>query len=485
MSDITQRLAGFVKGLGTRFQYDALIHKGRRRNPGIRNIREDGHISGTKRGALQANARDLARNMSLASWMVRRHLDYVSQFSFHSRTDNEALDTQIETLMEEDGRPQNADVAGKFSREKLFRLAELCRVLDGDTFLVKLDDGRLQGIQADLITDPKDPLPDEQWINGVLITGVGRPLSYGVKIRQGYDSEKFDRRINSTNVIHYGFFNQYAADQVRGVSPLVSSLNSLRDTYEGFDYALAKMKVSQYLALIFYRDAVESVGDVLVEGEESQDDSGQSTEPRYRVDFGRGPVMLDLDAGDKAEILESKTPSQEFQSFMTQVIQVSLKALDIPFSFYDESHTNFFGSRAAWLHYERSCRDKRDDQIEMRRNYTIWKMQTWIRDGRLILPRGMSIGDLYWEWQPRGMPWWDPAKEVAGNVAAIGAGLDTPQRVCKAADTDFYDNVNEIAKAMEYCRQKGVPINFFGSQVDPMAVEDSQDPVDQTNGENT
>lgn len=451
-----------IKRIGSwmRFQYDAIRPRGRRRDPGSRVTREDHLMRGNQRNALQANAADLCRNLSLAAWMVRRHLDYVSQFTFHSRTDNADLDTQIEALMEEDARPSNADVAGKFSREKLFRIAEMRRVLDGDTLLVKLDDGRLQGIQADLIADPGEKLDGEQWINGVLVTRVGRPLAFGVKYRTDYATETFDRRINSTNAIHYGFFDRYAADQVRGVSPLVPALNPLRDVYENFDYALAKAKVSQLFALAFYRDAEESVVEPQSESDVAQDEEYEPQEARYKVDFGKGPVQLDLDPGDRAEFLESKTPSTEFQNFTQLVIQVALKALDIPYSFYDESHTNFFGSRAAWLHYERSCRDKRDDQIELRRSYTIWKLQTWIRDGRLVLPRGMRISDLYWEWQPRGMPWWDPSKEVRGHVEAIAAGLDTPQRVCKQGDTDFYDNINEIAKAQAYAASKGVVLKF-------------------------
>ncbi|MGN6543773.1 MAG: phage portal protein [Aureliella sp.] len=457
-------------GKATGLQYDAINPRGRRRNPGSRVNREDAYAKGKNRNALQANAADLCRNLSLGSWMVRRHLDYVSQFSFHSRIDNPniskeenaALNARIEQLMAEDNRPANADVAGKFSREKLFRLAEMRRVLDGDTLLVKMNDGRLQGIQSDLIEDPETKAADEEWINGVLVTAVGRPLSYSIKTRKSYTETKPDRRIDSTNVIHYGFFERYAADQVRGVSPLVAALNPLRDVYENFDYALAKAKVSQLFALAFYRDAIERDEDVEEEMTTVVDESGNQAQVTtgYKVDFGKGPMVLDLNDGDKAEFLESKTPSSEFQSFTQLIIQVALKALDIPFSFYDEAHTNFFGSRAAWLHYERSCRDKRDDQLEMRRNYTVWKLRLWIRDGRLVLPPGMTINDCVFEWQARGMPWWDPSKEVAGNVAAIGAGLDTPQRICKSADSDFYDNIDEIAKAQEYAKSKGVELKF-------------------------
>ncbi len=177
MYKLAKRALNAAKSVGaTLFQYDAINPRGRRRNPGSRVPREDALLKGAGRRAAQANAADLCRNLSLAAWMVRRHLDYVSQFSFHSRnvaipgrlteTQAEDLNVQIEKLMAEDNRPANADVAGKFTREKMFRLAEARRVLDGDMLLVKLDDGRLQGIQSDLIEDPETKKEGEEWING-------------------------------------------------------------------------------------------------------------------------------------------------------------------------------------------------------------------------------------------------------------------------------------------------------------------------------
>ena len=160
----------------TKFGYDALEGGGKRKQSTSSVYREDYWVKGSKRDRLQSTAADLTRNLSLASWMVRRHLDYVSQFNFKATTGSKELDDRIEELMRIDSTRQRFDIAGKFNREKMFRLAEMRRVLDGDTALVKMQDGRIQGLQADLISNPPEMKNNQTWIDGVLVSRYGRPL---------------------------------------------------------------------------------------------------------------------------------------------------------------------------------------------------------------------------------------------------------------------------------------------------------------------
>ena len=472
----------------SRFGYDVLNSAGKRKQSPSVVYREDEYAKGAKRDRLQSTAADLSRNMSLASWMVRRHLDYVAQFSFKSRTGEKSLDDQIEQLMREDSTKQRFDIAGKFTREKMFRLAEMRRVLDGDTLLVKMRDGRLQGIQADLLRNPPNTSSPD-WINGVRVSQYGRELSFGIYARDGLTGRHFVRNVRAANAIHYGFFDRYAQDQVRGISPIVSALNPLRDVYENINYALMKAKVSQLFALAFYRDAEEAplaIDDVEDGSGNADEDFDHVAAPRGFQAFVKSDTRyMDMNPGEKMEVIESKTPSGEFQQFTQLVTQVALKSLDLPYTFYDESSTNFFGSRAAWLHYERSCKDKRDDQIEMRIDYTRWKLNTWVLDGRLELPGSMQVSDVRFDWIPRGMPWFDPAKEISGGVQAIQNGLDTPQRICRATGTDYYDNIDEIAAAAEYAESAGVnPVWQSGNSTSlPVVPDESDQEADQDNAE--
>jgi|GEM_PF-665439 len=464
--------------------YDAINPRGRRQHGPSTITREDNLLRTGRRTKLNATSQDLVRNFTLAGWMIRRHLDYVALFDFHSRLatcqrlaaqyDAEALrglDAQISRLMAEDSEPSRCDIAGRYGREKMFRIAEMQRTVGGDMGLLKIEGGWLQGIESDLIRNPRDmDLRSEkhagngspvEWVEGVRVGTAGRPLSFAIHRRgRGGAGYELQRIVPADNLIHHGHFTRFAADQVRGVSPIVAALNNLRDVYEGFDYALAKMKVSQLFAFAVFSEALESVGDIDLDAD-SED--GDPDGKKYNVDFGSGPVHLELDPGDRAEFLESKTPSTELQAFCQLVTGVAIKSLDIPYSFYDESHTNFFGSRAAWLHYERSCIDKRTDQVTARDNYTRWKLQGWIKSGRLTLPVGMTIEDCEWEWVPRGVPWWDASKEIRGDKEAIAAGFDNPESVCKSRGTgDVYENIRTTCRVIAQTRK--IALEELGSE---------------------
>ncbi len=462
LSDATFSVPGLrAEGnTATRFGYDATEARGKRKTARTYSGYEDTILDPTKRKQLVANARDLARNFAIASWMIRRHLDYVASFEFHCRTGNIAFDTQVETFMERWSRPYNCDAAGRHTLNKMIRIAETRRVIDGDVGLMKLADGTVQGIESDRIKNPIAEIVETtrngSWMHGVKVNDAGRAAAYGL-YRRERNQLVYDRMVPATRMCMLGYFDRF--DQVRGISPLAAALNPLRDVYENFDLALAKSKISQLFAMAIFSEATVGTG----EHTATVEDESDPTKNRYDVDFGRGPLKLELDPGDRAEFLESKNPSREFQDFTTLVLQVALKALDIPFSFYNESFTNFFGSRAAWLHYQRSCKPKQEDLRELLTRLTVWRLMLAILDGQLQLPAGMVLDDVSFEWVPTGMPWWDPAKEINGDLLAIGAGLDNPQRIVKERGRgDWYDNVDRIAEALEYAEKKKVPLSFVG-----------------------
>jgi capsid protein len=445
--------------------YDAISSTGKRKAASPIIKREDELLLNRDRNAMIGSGQSLYRNFSMVAWAVRKHLDYNTHFGFQARTENEEFNEQLETLMWEWERPANCDSSGRMPFSSMMRLAEARRVVDGDFFFMKRLDGTLSAVEADLIRDPDDlGTEGDRWFNGGKVNADGRVLAWGLHKRLRNGQYEFLRTVPSGNLVHLCNFDRF--DQVRGISPLASAFNSFRDVYEGIDYALAKLKVEQLFAFVVKSANASGTGEYTRNGDGT-----------YDVDFGRGPVKLELDNDDTAEFLKSDNPGSNTQDFINLVLSMAIKALDLPINFVDESKTNFFGSRAAWMLYDRSCVSKRAIILEALRKITIWKMAQWIQSGELVMPAGMLITDVDFEWVHMGMPWWDPAKEINGDLAAMQAGLDNPYRICKERGRgEFEENVLLLAKAKKFAEANGVSLSFLAAPTEPGTTPPPADP---------
>lgn len=457
------RLVDPSTGRPFRLGYDAVDSAKKRRRPSTSILRdEDNELSRSQRRDAVSAMRDLVRNFALAKWAINKHLDFVATHTFRSKNNDEDLDRRIEDLMRWWDRPANFDAAGRHGMTDSVRLAEARRIVDGDVFALKLSSGRVQWIEGDRVRTPWS-LPAganvsaQNLTHGVRTDTAGRALSYCV-CRRGTGGQvfQFERMIRAANIVHHAWFERF--DQVRGISPMVAGFNAFQDVYENVTYALLKSKVAQLFGLVVTRATDDPLGQVTNLADDS-DDTAESEAERagYEIDFGRGPFFQDLDPGDDMKFLENRTPATEFREFMTQVIALALKAIDIPYSFYDESWTNFFGSKAALALYLKSCKEKRRVVQQLLTGLTVWRLALWIFSGVLELPGEMQLRDLKFEWIPGGLPWWDQSKEVAGDVAAIGAGLRTRTEIRKERyGDDWRDVIDGLAEENDYLAQKGV-----------------------------
>ncbi len=421
---------------------------------------EDRHLPPQKRQALTAKARENARNFVVAAWAVRKHLDWVTSFRFQARTKDRGFNRELEEFVTRWGMKDNFDAAGRHSLRRFLRIAEGRRTLDGDFFTLKLSDGTVQGIESDRIRN--DALYNagedlSQFYHGVRTNKAGRAMAYALSTRTD-TGFRHERIIPARHMIPIGYFDRI--DQTRGISPFAPALNGLQDVYEGFDYALAKAKLAQLIGLIIYSDAkYESMQTV---DTADTDGDGETSDERYEVTLGQGRFKLELDGQDRAEFIDPKTPSAEFKDYSTLMLMVALKALDIPYSFFDESFTNFYGSKGGILQYVHSCRPKRADLLEFLGSLTAWRMAIAVtgETPEIRLPRSMEWMDLVWEWIPSGSRPWDRSKEAEGVLKEIRSGTNSPQDACRELDTDFYSNVDKIAEAMAYAQEAGVPLEW-------------------------
>lgn len=469
-------LSATKNAIGTAFGYDATETGGKRKSRGSTIKSEDKVLTDQGRNRLTSESSDLRRNFALLAWAVRKHLDYVASFNFQARTGIRELDDQIEKYIRDESKAHRFDITGRHDLHSYLRTLEGCAVIGGDCGSIRLKSGHLQAIETDRIKNPPKPemTEDSSWVQGVKVDQYGRPVEYAIHNRnQQYTGTTYEKSIPSSNFHLHAYLDRF--DQVRGVTPLSAGLNSLIDVYEGIGYTLAKMKVEQLFAMLITRNGSDAAGELsggLAADDESEDRS------EYKVDFGKGPTLLDMDPGEDAKFLKSDTPGANTQKFLETVIMLTIKSLDLPMSFYNEAHTNFFGSRSAWLHYEKSSQPKRHRLTSGFLSWwTVWKLRQAIITGKIKFPKGLKLDESLWEWVPVGMPWWDPVKEVNGEVLAISNGLTTPQAVCKARGTNYEDNIRDTAIAMKIAEDAGVPL-AWASAGTAVAVDDEQDDED-------
>lgn len=458
--------------------YDAAETRTRRYNRQINLQREDKVLRNLDRDRVVSNTRALKRNAVDVAWAIRKHLDYVSTFTFRStnstQTDDDtlkpglqALDDAINASVREWSKPENCDVTGRHSLSALTRLNESCAVTDGDCFTMLISDGSMQLIEGDRVRNPTNigewkpadlaaqniDFSDGTWINGVQISDTGKPLRYAICDRLGPQAYVLRSIVSAKYIVPHGYFERY--DATRGVSPLASALNTFCDLYEAREYALAKMKLAQIFAL-----KMTLAGD---SDQEAEPDPSAVNDPNkpyspegYKFNFGDGPQSMTLQPGDDAEFLESHQPSNEFQAFFQSGLAAGLKALDIPFSFYDEAHSTYSGSRQALVMYEQSAELKRQRLLLWLNAITRWRISLAILDGELTLPDGVTVEDLHWDWVHAALPWIDPVKEANAQAQLLANSTTSRQRICKENGQDFWEILEEQAEESAAMKAKGL-----------------------------
>lgn len=448
--------------------YEALTTNGKRKGVSSRIRSEDEILTPARRNLIAANGMDLYRNSVLFAWVIRRHLDYNTLFDFQPCNDDDQLNDDLRALMTRDSRAVNCDIGGRHSWNKLRRLAEVRRITDGDCGLLQLRSGHLQGVESHQIKTPRQRRRDiNQWLGGVKLGAGRRALAFGLteKNRKG---ELRERVVPASQMLFHASFDS-RFDQVRGVSPLTSALNDFRDFHETKALVQEKVKLDQIFGVAFLRDAdADPFGD---DEDEEVETSADGTE-KTSYSIGDGVRGFDLDEGEDLKIIQSQNPSTQTQSFLNLSIAVAIKALDIPFNFFDESFTNYSGSRIAWIQYERACESRREDQQELHRQYTLFRLRRWLLPsamggtGELILPRDMTIEDLKWKWVPRGIPWWKPQEELNTDIMAAAMGLKDLQQICDERGLGIWsDNVKQMAKQVKQARAAGADLAFNPSKL--------------------
>ncbi|GAB5444359.1 MAG: hypothetical protein Fues2KO_47080 [Fuerstiella sp.] len=453
--------------------YDSLNPKGRRRRASRVSINpEERLMTQQRRDDINANANDVHRNVAMLQWMIRQTLNYCCTFDVQFQTNDDGLNHALRDLMERDCRAENLDYVGRMDWDDHRRVLESLKLTGGDSFVIPLRERRIQALEGVVCRNPRSFDAGDRWCKGARLNRRNRVVAWNFRDESLIRTEPNapDKTVSARNVWQHVQY-EGRLNQIRGISPINAILNELRDVYEGFDHARAKMKLDQIFgAHVKYKDGGGDPDDppaptVNSSGGEPDDDA--TTEDDLHMDFGNGPVVVDREDIEDVKLLLGNNPSSNTQEFLKLCIMVALIALDLPFNFFDAAHTNFFGSRSAWILYERSCMARRKTQIRLHNRMTNWRLFQWFLPtdfggtGELTLPRSMRIEDVRYRWIPRGVPWWKPKEEIEANLAAVALGWKTNQGVCDENGFGLYaENLKQLARERDEAEKHGFVLSL-------------------------
>jgi len=399
-------------------------------------------------------AREQLRNYSVLSWMIDKHLDFVATFDIQFMTGMDWLDDWLTELLEWWSKAENFDAGKRYSLCSYLRVNDTQKVLMGDMGTLKMADGKVMAVVSDQIGNGYGRHTDN-WFRGVYVD----PLTWEARKYRVLRRNIQDGSVSNDffDVAAHNFYlhaeRKHYPNLIRGISPIANSINSIQDCYEGIQWHLVKMKIAAMFGMVLFEDK-NAIPNVKID-----DDTGEVVQEEAKAKYDiklNGVNALSMERGENLQIIESKVPSTESQTFYEAVTLLALKSLNIPFSFFREDFTNFYGSRGALMHYLRSCEAPRQSNIEFLNHHLKWRITKWITDGYIKLPRGYDVRKIRWQCVPRGFPWWDPSKEISGIIKAINAGLMTPQEACLQTGTNYYENIEQIEEALNWAKKHNV-----------------------------
>ena len=434
--------------------YDCVERPGNTRPAYFSTRSEDRELTQYQRQLMISEARKQIRNFTMAGFVLRKHLQFVSYYRFSANTPDESFNRELEKRVNRWKRRRNCDASNRFGFDQLIYLIESHRALDGDVGILLLSNGKLQIIEGDRIRTPLDIRTGEKWEHGVKINEYGMPLAYAVHHRNPDGGFTLDRVVNARNMRLLGYYTR--KDQQRGIPLAAPAIKQFAYLYESIDLALVKQKLEQVLGLKTTLEEDSSFGQ-----RRTKDERQGEIDRRVVETFGPEILRLDLKVGENAEFIQSNNPSGNFQTFCDRVLQMVFAAYDIPFSFYDGSRTNFYGSRGEFEQFMDSVERKQAPTVEMLNEMTFdWLVPIWENDELepLDIPNGWTYDDLadYCGWSGAGMPMWRLLEYVKDTQIAFDLFLLSPFEVASSYGMDLKHNIADIAMMKQMAAAAGL-----------------------------
>ena len=400
-----------------------------------------------------ATARQKVEETPLIAAIHQARLDHIvgNGFRLMMRSGDRDWDREVEKLWE--FAKDTLDIRGVRSWRRMLRCLQGRRDVDGDVGAILVGDGqsKIQIIEADRIC--KDP--DDSADTGIDFDQYGRPVRYYV-VQRDNDAKARGRPYDARDFIFHCNDLTERAERQRGMTAYLQVFNLVSDYSDILEGMVQKVKNEAFIALKFW---MQPGGDGNLFGDAQSTLSPAENGYDYsRVKMVPG-MNLVLGDGEQVDVLESKSPHSEFQSFEKKIISRIAAPLGMTYELVTGDYSGL-NDRLARVMMEGFKKRVRPEQAELGIHASRifqWWLSREIKAGTIAPPSGL---ETWWNhrWGKPGFPYINVLQEAQANSLLLEKGLTSRTKIlAEQGDEDFDDLMDELAYETESIAERNIP----------------------------
>jgi lambda family phage portal protein len=393
---------------------------------------------------MRDRARNLDRNNALANGMMTRITESVigDGLSPIAETADPIWNSKAESLLND--WSDSADITGlSWAEHQQLMFRSLQR--DGDCGAILTDDGRLQGIEGDLIGcfEKQDALT----IDGISVNENLRPITYWIKDVDTLGSYKA-RPVDAQDFIFLA--NRNRLRQLRG-EPLFAQSFQLFDQVDR--YITAVVTAAEVAACFSIAVIKDSPTDATQHLDAITNRAGKK---QRALNVEPGGISY-LRPGESISTINPSQPSQNFSESLKTLLRLLGQPAGLPLELVliDFETGSYSASRAALMTAYQSFNNKRKKFADkyLSRVYR-WKISQFVKLGLL------EARDDAWNhrWVGAPYPYLDPLKEAMAIQARVDVGVTTLAQEIAAVGGDVRVWAQKRAEELSLMRGNRIPV---------------------------
>jgi capsid protein len=364
--------------------------------------------------------------------------------------------------------------------EKLQTQAK-AKTADGEGFLFLATYPRLghsvklfpRDVEADQVTSPAPALTSREWVDGLVLDEMGNPLAYN--LLDAHPGDLFFQNLNPLKyttvpkrfVLHW--FRKDRPGQVRGVPETASTLDLWGEMRRYRKAVVAAAEAAADQALVLKTKTPADATDAAIQAQ------GDSGDPFQAMPIERGLMTVlpwDTDMGQ----VHAEQPTTTFDSFQEKMLGECCRGMNVPLNIAlgTSQKFNFSSARLDWIGYYAGLRiDRRDcERANLDPLFRAWLDEAVMVDG--LLPDGLDIENLEWEWHWPGFPFIDPLTDAKTDTERLTVNRTmTLKRFYAEQGRDWEEELEQLAAEADLIEKLGLP----PAGVTKVTVAETDDPA--------